>query len=239
MRDDDDNDNDDQESDDGADRCVLAYVAAEGIPTAVLEAAHGIRHLDLTATALRSVKCVWFFPRLVTLVLDNNALAALTNFPKLPTLRTLWLNNNRIEDLNGALDDLEGRVPALQYFSLLGNPACPCLASGGTSQEQFRYRVYTTFRLGPQLRFLDATPVTPAEAALARRSGAFMRIARPAAGAEAVDRVDSADDRARTEPPGGAPAGPTTARGGRLSWTTRVHRGENSEGNRFIRDPDL
>eukprot|EP00669_Euglena_mutabilis_P001202 TRINITY_DN11500_c0_g1_i1.p2 TRINITY_DN11500_c0_g1~~TRINITY_DN11500_c0_g1_i1.p2 ORF type:complete len:222 (-),score=74.59 TRINITY_DN11500_c0_g1_i1:136-801(-) len=196
LRDDDDNDNDDQESDGGADRCVLAYVAADGIPTAVLEAAHGIRHLDLTATALRSVKCVWFFPRLVTLVLDNNALAALTNFPKLPTLRTLWLNNNRIEDLNGALDDLEGRVPALQYFSLLGNPACPCLASGVTSQEQFRYRVYTTFRLGPQLRFLDATLVTPAEAALA----------------EAVDRVDSADDPARTEPPAG-PGGPDDGAG--------------------------
>ena len=44
----------------------------------------------------RSIKQMWFFPMLETLILDNNDITGLHNFPKLPSLTTLWLNKNKV-----------------------------------------------------------------------------------------------------------------------------------------------
>lgn len=46
-------------------------------------------------------------------------------FPNLPTLSTLWLNNNRLDDLVELYDILGKETPNLTYLSLLMNPCCP------------------------------------------------------------------------------------------------------------------
>eukprot|EP00667_Euglena_gracilis_P017783 EG_transcript_18804 len=214
-------------------RCSLVGRGLTGVPHGLLERALEVRHLDLSGNAFSSVTPIWFFSYLTTLILDNNHLTDLDNFPKLPHLTTLWLNNNAISDLNRALDALDGMLPKLQYLSFLGNPACPTLMSGATEQEYSRYRVYTIFRLGCTLKFLDAQPVTQPELTLASSSGRFFKVARPADAHEATPDV---------RPDAPVPAEAARRCGHHASYLSRAYReyrGDQSEGNRFILDAQL
>eukprot|EP00668_Euglena_longa_P004362 GGOE01005114.1.p1 GENE.GGOE01005114.1~~GGOE01005114.1.p1 ORF type:complete len:236 (-),score=76.06 GGOE01005114.1:655-1362(-) len=214
-------------------RCSLVGQNLNALPHGLLERALDVHHLDLSGNAFSSVKPIWFFRQLTTLILDNNRIATLEDFPKMPHLTTLWLNNNEIADLNPALDALEGMVPQLQYLSLLGNPACPALMSGATEQEYSRYRVYTIFRLGCTLKFLDAQPVTQQEHALASSSGRFFKVARPA---------NTAPEACWEVWPEALPfeeARRCSQHAIYLCQAHREYRGDQSEGNRFILDSQL
>jgi len=111
---------------------------------------------------------------LETLVLDNNELTSLNGLPPLPQLRTLWVNNNAIADLEATLNVLSRQCPQLEYLSLLRNPCCPNELTGKLETEYRRYRLYTKYRL-PTLRLLDAGSFTDQEALDAREKGKFCR----------------------------------------------------------------
>lgn len=80
------------------------------------------------------------FPKLTSLVADNNELDDGFALPQLPQLRTLSLNNNKLADLEKLLDNLKQAAPQLQYLSLLKNPACPNDLLGGDDEDYNRYR---------------------------------------------------------------------------------------------------
>jgi hypothetical protein len=103
---------------------------------------------------------------LTSLVLDNNALPSGVQLPPLPHLTTLWVNNNQIADLELFLTHIRQRCPALTYLSMLKNAACPNFFTGKPSEDYRRYR-QTVLSFFPNLRFLDASPVSDAERAAA------------------------------------------------------------------------
>jgi len=56
------------------------------------------------------------------LILDNNDIRDLSsNFSPIPTLSTLWINNNHIHHLKPILRQIETLFPNLKYLSLLGS----------------------------------------------------------------------------------------------------------------------
>ena len=167
---------------------------------------------------------------------------------------TFWVNGNEIADLIALVDAVSAQFPNLTYLSLFKNPACPNFFMGKDDDDYKRYRNYVLYRL-PNLKFLDAAPVTAADLAEAKRVGAFSIPARPtaaksvetmradasAAGGADGDVVDGSEQTADgmygplpddTEDKIGA--------GGAYFGVRRYqYHGAHSQGNRFISDPDL
>ena len=87
----------------------------------------------------RSASNLEKFKDLEHLVLDNNELSE-GQFPLLPKLHTLCVNNNKIEDLDTFVDNIKENLPSLKYLSMLKNPACPNFFSGKRDDDYTRYR---------------------------------------------------------------------------------------------------
>jgi len=81
------------------------------------------------------------FVNLTTLEVDNNELSDVSDLPPLPQLHTLSANNNKLDDVDGLLAQFKDKFPALQYLSLLKNPACPHALLGGNEDEYRRFRL--------------------------------------------------------------------------------------------------
>ena len=111
----------------------------------------------------RNLENLKYFSDLETLVLDKNGLVGLGNCPVIPTVQTLWCNNNLIDDLPSFMDQVVEKFPKLQYLSIMRNPACPGLTDiKAPDLEALRlYRMYILFRF-PQLQVLDWTEVCDA-----------------------------------------------------------------------------
>ena len=94
--------------------------------------------------------------------------------PPLPTLHTLWLNNNAISDLPATMDAIGTRFPKLRYLSMMRNPACPGLMDiVEPDLESCRlYRLYVLYRL-PHLLFLDGIDVPEEERKKAKLRGQY------------------------------------------------------------------
>lgn len=102
------------------------------------------------------------FSKLETLVLDGNSITSHTKFPPLPSLRTLWVNKNSINNLATFIDHLVESVPNIKFLSMLNNDACPNFFNGGTLKQYKDYRHYVISRLR-NLETLDDAPVTEEE----------------------------------------------------------------------------
>ena len=140
-----------------------------------------MQHFHLLVTDLtnfRSLENVGAFAGLRSLVLDNNEISDGCNFPDLPSLGTLCMNNNNIKSIKLLLDTIRHTCPNLKYLSLLKNPCCPHRLIGMDDDDYSRYRLYVLWRL-PNLTFLDSGRVTPAERAEASRRGEFCIPAEP------------------------------------------------------------
>ncbi|CAM9759541.1 unnamed protein product, partial [Laminaria digitata] len=65
-----------------------------------------------------------------TLVLDSNGLLSLPmDCPWVPSLETLWLCNNEVENLDGLLCQVNDVFPRLKSLALMGNPVWPAAIS--------------------------------------------------------------------------------------------------------------
>lgn len=120
----------------------------------------------------------------------------------------------QISDLDAFLAQIEQKYPALVYLSMLKNPACPNFFTGQDSGAYAAYRRSVLQRC-PQLRFLDAAPVSAEE-----------RQALP---------VESTPTRAGVDE---LPARPDAVRAS-FGVAAYQYVGKQSEGNRFILDSDL
>jgi len=196
-----------------------------------------VEDLDFSFNQLTHITNIEHFVHLKSLVVDNNQLQSDQVFPKLLSLNTLCVNNNKIDDLNLFLGEVSAKFPNITYLSLLKNPACPNYFVGKDHADYQRYRYYVLYRLG-KLKFLDSGPVTKEERQEAKRIGHLMIVAKPnpeqyqsilkqpAANEEQFTPLSSA----LTEP------GRGKASFGRRQY---VYLGKESEGNRFIVDKEL
>lgn len=97
--------------------------------------AAGILRIDLTETGIRTLRGLDEFPNVQTLILDGNGLVSLPDCPWVPSLETLWLCNNDIDNLEGLLCQINDTFPRLTSLALMGNPAW--LASYPSSSTNF------------------------------------------------------------------------------------------------------
>lgn len=205
----------------------------EELPAKVIErCGNTLIKLDLTSNAIKSGANFSGLAKLEQLVLDKNALAGLVDFPSLPKVHTLWLNNNNIENLDKAMEQIRQAFPALTYLSMLFNPCVPNIFVDDSAAEAYqRYRYHVISKV-PKLLFLDSTPVTEVERQQAKLS-ANVAIARPK-GRAAEAMVVPSVTHAPPKPPSSPPRVATYLAKGKPRYD-----GANSEGNRFIVNDDL
>eukprot|EP00039_Didymoeca_costata_P005593 m.82784 g.82784 ORF g.82784 m.82784 type:complete len:781 (+) comp12887_c0_seq1:173-2515(+) len=128
------------------------------IDTTSLAVFSQLTYLDLSFGNLSSLSPIRAFQSLETLVADQNELTSIATCPTLPRLKTLTLNNNRIEDMPSFLDDAKKKFPQIAFLSLLGNPCCvegPHKAQAPSESELRIYRLQIVAAL-PTLKFLDS-----------------------------------------------------------------------------------
>ncbi|XP_064390531.1 leucine-rich melanocyte differentiation-associated protein-like [Halichondria panicea] len=222
----------------------VAYVGedVECIPGhLIVEKSHIAQRLDVSYNRLNTLDGLDQFTLLEELVLDNNLLTdeSLRRLPKLPRLKTLTANKNKITDTEQLLGILVKNTPNLRYLSLLGNHACPneLLGDDHDDKDYQRYRYYVLYKL-PQLTFLDSRPVSSEERKEAKRVGQFMRVVKPPS-----DVLEARDKRRRAEESQYTPLPQSADMAGQhkgvFGQCKYVYYGKHSEGNRFIRNNQL
>eukprot|EP00903_Cladosiphon_okamuranus_P013176 g12289.t1 len=230
----------------------LAYRPFKYIPES-LAVAEGrfVTSLNLTECELTSFSNLACFSSLQTLVLDKNDLEDIKACPTIPTLTTLWFNNNRVADLPSFLDQVLERFPLLSDLSMMRNPACPGLMDVKRPDlEACRmYRTYVVFR-APQLVNVDGVDVTEEERRDAALRGQFTVKRRPQAmppgGAHPLAETGGIFDRKpkvvldplAVRPLLNVASLPSRKPVG-VYGRERRYDGAHSEGNRFISDDHL
>lgn len=86
----------------------------------------------------RSFANLQCFPSLQTLVLDKNDLQDVRGCPTIPTLTTLWLNNNRVSAPGtfSAIDVMQGNANFAAYWLVIH---FPCRTSSPHSARSFAF----------------------------------------------------------------------------------------------------
>lgn len=218
--------------------CVPAEIAGEKGPSTT--------SLNVSENTIKTGKNMDKFTVLDTLVLDKNGMSDLVGFPRLPTVTTLWFNNNLVVDLATFLDHVVECFPALTYLSFMRNPASPSLlcASEEDAAALRRYRLYVIYRI-PKLTFLDSSPVSKEERSEALKRGEFLVPRRPKVVSKPVYEPETLEhDRKRDDARPTATHVPEAQRDTRrpsayLGLGTSNYDGRHSEGNRFIGDDHL
>jgi hypothetical protein len=245
---------------------AMDMTSIASLPAHIACDAHRVTEANFSFNALHqdSLAELAPFTALETLVLDNNNLASLAALPHLPHLKTLWVNNNALDNLEVVLGTLSRCCPQLQYLSMLRNPCCPNELVGKQEAEYRRFRLYVKHRL-PTLTRLDATVFSEEEAAEARERGRYCKTAvlkgpeaavglvgamtegSNAASIAARDDEEDEDlfakheqhsDGASPAPSGQAPP-PKVGAGAFFTQQRHFYSGKASEGNRFIKDDVL
>lgn len=193
------------------------------------------KRLDLTGNPIRTGDNIDCFTHLETLILDRCGLSSIDIIPPIPTLRTLWLNQNNFSELTKLVKELKERFPKLTYLSLLKNPVCPDLyftRNGNLAQyKKYRRTILHSLR---RLECLDARPLSKDDKADAKRNGKYLAVAKPKM-AENKWSIGDDDDFHKdsvADLPDMSDHKPAAFIGrGRIKYD-----GRDSEGNRFIRN---
>ena len=202
------------------------------LPESILKDKPGnVKKLDLSHNQLQWLHGLENFIQLEELVADNNEIFDKTEFPSIPTLKTLSLNNNKLVNLKSIVSKIVKAYPSLTYLSLLGNKACPMEFSDPDSKpvDYQRYRCYVASFL-PQLKFLDWKAVSGSERC--KGDELFNHFQ---SGLESRPKSSSYTPLPKTQESSFDKSG-----GNVLAGTIKYkYLGRKSEGNRFIRNNDL
>jgi Leucine-rich repeat (LRR) protein len=89
--------------------------------------------------------------KLKTINADNCDIKEISEneFPLCLNLERLWLNNNRIENLDLLLETISHCCPNLLHLSLLGNPCCPI--NDSKLYKEYQYKVKKSFLIMSRL----------------------------------------------------------------------------------------
>jgi len=215
---------------DTKDNINLAGRNLEAIPSSIAAQAKAVKSLNLTNNKMKFFDQLSAFTSLETLVLDKNNLKNIIGLPKIETLKTLWLNNNLIDNFEKLLFRVKELFPNLKYLSLLRNPINPAVYFGVENEKpykRFRRRILQEL---PNLKVIDTQDVTEKEREEAKFQPKYL-IARPSEDGE--DNPE--DDEPRRFSFKEEKIAPAAFFGsGRLKYD-----GRDSEGNRFITNLDL
>jgi len=215
---------------DTKDNINLAGRNLEAIPSSIAAQAKAVKSLNLTNNKMKFFDQLSAFTSLETLVLDKNNLKTIIGLPKIETLKTLWLNNNLIENFEKLLFRVKELFPNLKYLSLLRNPINPAVYFGVENEKpykRFRRRILQEL---PNLKVIDTQDVTEEEREEAKFQPKYL-IARPSE--EGEDNPE--DDEPQMFSFKEEKIAPAAFLGsGRLKYD-----GMDSEGNRFITNTDL
>ena len=109
----------------------------------------------------RSGEGLEVFTKLQTLILSKNKIESLKTFPSIPTLQTLNLDNNSMDDVYETIKYIKEKFPSLTNLSVIGNPFNPKI--GTTQYTLFRNRISDNLS---QISMLDGSPIERANDAV-------------------------------------------------------------------------
>lgn len=150
-------------------RLSLAYSDLQEVPQdVIMKFGHTIKELDLSHNRIADIRFLCDLPCIESLVLDDNHLTSQVKVPLCPQLHTLWVNDNRIQNLPTFLETLSRSCPRLRTLSMMNNQAAPSYFNGGTYEQYLHYRYFVISCL-PELKYLDYSAVTSEERILSRK----------------------------------------------------------------------
>ena len=146
-----------------------------------------LKRLDLSDNLIRNGATLKGMNVLDTLILDKNDITALKvpavfdlgfcfegfnlfslffqskKYPVMPSVTCISLNNNKLDDLEAIVQQIDNFFPNVEVLSMLFNPCCPNIYMDPSAEDAYqRYRYYTIKQL-KKLTALDSVNVTPQE----------------------------------------------------------------------------
>ncbi|XP_059210443.1 leucine-rich melanocyte differentiation-associated protein [Centropristis striata] len=107
--------------------------------------------------------------KLSTLILDCNNYTSHIKFPYMPSVTTVYINKNKINNLPVFVEEIRQKFPNLKILSMMNNEAAPSYFNGGSLTQYKDYRQYVISQI-PGLEILDDTEVLEEERDQARKT---------------------------------------------------------------------
>ncbi|TDG99980.1 hypothetical protein EPR50_G00200340 [Perca flavescens] len=94
--------------------------------------------------------------KLSTLILDCNNYTSHIKFPYMPSVTTVCINKNKINNLPVFVEEIRRKFPNIKILSMMNNEAAPSYFNGGSLTQYKDYRQYVISQI-PGLEILDDT----------------------------------------------------------------------------------
>ncbi|XP_074518327.1 leucine-rich melanocyte differentiation-associated protein [Halichoeres trimaculatus] len=149
----------------------FAYQNLKEIPyETILTQTETLEVLDLSNNLLEeNPALVGRLEKLSTLILDSNNYTSHIKFPYMPSITTVSINKNKINNLPVFVEEIKRKFPNIKILSMMNNEAAPSYFNGGTLTQYKDYRQYVISQI-PGLEILDDTEVLEKERAQARKT---------------------------------------------------------------------
>ncbi|XP_072232524.1 leucine-rich melanocyte differentiation-associated protein [Leuresthes tenuis] len=152
----------------------FAYQGLTEIPyDTILTQTHTLEVLDLSYNLLDdpywNPALLGRLEKLSTLILDCNNYTSHVKFPYMPSVTTLCINKNKINNLPVFVEEIRRKFPSIKILSMMNNEAAPSYFNGGSLTQYIDYRQYVISQI-PGLEILDDTEVLEKERAQARKT---------------------------------------------------------------------
>ncbi|XP_039997466.1 leucine-rich repeat-containing protein 72, partial [Xiphias gladius] len=152
----------------------FAYQGLTEIPyEAILTKTDSLEVLDLSYNLLDDLywnpALLGQLEKLSTLILDCNNYTSHVKFPFMPSVTTVCINKNKINNLPVFVEEIRRKFPNIKILSMMNNEAAPSYFNGGSLTQYKDYRQYVISQI-PGLEILDDTEVPEKERAQARKT---------------------------------------------------------------------
>ncbi|XP_041635973.1 leucine-rich repeat-containing protein 72 [Cheilinus undulatus] len=149
----------------------FAYQGLTEIPyETILTQTESLEVLDLSNNSLEeNPALLGRLEKLSTLILDCNNYTSHIKFPYMPSVTTVCINKNKINNLPVFVEEIKRKFPNIKILSMMNNEAAPSYFNGGSLTQYKDYRQYVISQI-PGLEILDDTEVLEKERAQARKT---------------------------------------------------------------------
>uniref|UniRef100_A0A3B3D3M6 U2A'/phosphoprotein 32 family A C-terminal domain-containing protein n=1 Tax=Oryzias melastigma TaxID=30732 RepID=A0A3B3D3M6_ORYME len=154
----------------------FAYQGLTEIPyDAILAQGEALQVLDLSYNLLdENPALLGRLEKLSTLILDSNNYTSHVKFPYMPSVTTVCINKNKINNLPLFVEEIRRKFPSIRILSMMNNEAAPSYFNGGSLTQHIDYRQYVISQI-PSLEILDDTEVLEKERVQARKTYRLQR----------------------------------------------------------------
>jgi leucine-rich melanocyte differentiation-associated protein len=162
--------------------------------------------------------------------MDHNKIKSLKGLATLKNVHTLWFNSNEIEDSEEVLEELE-KISSLTSLSILKNPGCPDPFSITEGDDYQRFRFYLIWRL-KNLKTLDGRKITLQERQESEKRGKFSKVIKVKEKEYTKEELENKEEDINFNLKEGKHSS-------YFGYSKQHYTGNNSEGNRFIKNDHL